>query len=128
MLYDFDIVKDDCKIGDYVRFQKKNKTFDKKGFIPTYSLNVHQIVGKKGRQYQLDNDKAYYPEQLIPAKKGEDMSEIKRKHQTVQQEEKLKKIKQREFDVKDLDKLDKLMVEGKRVRKKKTFGDQFVEK
>ena len=51
---------------DYVRFQKKNKTIDKKGFIPTFSLNVHQIVGKKGRQYKLDNDKAYYPEQLIP--------------------------------------------------------------
>ena len=124
-LYDSDIVKDDYKIGDYVRFQKKNKTFDKKGFIPTYSLNVHQIVGKKGRQYKLDNDKAYYPEQLIPAKKGEDMSEIKRKYQTVQQEEKIKKIKQREFDTKDLD---KFIVEGKRVRKKKTFGDEFVEK
>ena len=26
-LYDSDIVKDDYKIGDYVRFQKKNKTF-----------------------------------------------------------------------------------------------------
>ena len=71
-------------------FDSKRKTFDKKGFIPTYSLNVHQIVGKKGRQYKLDNDKAYYPEQLIPAKKGEDMSEIKRKHQAVQQRRKNK--------------------------------------
>ena len=56
------------------------------------------------------------------------MSEIKRKHQAVQQDEKLKKIKQREFDVKDVKKLDELMVEGKRVRKKKTFGDDFVDK
>ena len=127
-LHDTDLIKYDYKIGDYVRFQKKNKTFDKKGFIPTFSLNVHQIVGKKGRQYKLDNDKAYYPEQLIPAKKGEDISEIKRKHQAVQQEEKIKKIKQREFDVKDVKKLDELMVEGKRVRKKKTFGDDFVDK
>ena len=124
-MYDSDIVKDDYKIGDYVRFQKKNKTFDKKGFIPTYSLNVHQIVGKKGRQHKLDNDKAYYyPEQLIPAKKGEDMSEIKRKHQAVRQEEKIRQIKKREFDTEDLD---KYIVEGKRVRKKKTFGDDFVE-
>ena len=88
-------------------------------------MNVHQIVGKKGRQYKLDNDKAYYPEQLIPAKKGEDMSEIKRNHQAIQQEEKIKKIKQKEFHTKDLD---KFIVEGKRVKKKKTFGDDFVEK
>ena len=73
----------------------------------------------------MDNDKAYYPEQLIPAKKGEDMSEIKRKHQVVQQEEKIRKIKIQEFDREDLD---KNIVEGKRVRKKKTFGDDFVEK
>ena len=115
-------------IGSYVRFQKKTKVFNKKGFTPSFSLNVHQIVGKKGRQYKLDNGKAYYAEQLISAKKGEDMSEIKRKYQTVQQDEKLKKIKQREFDVKDVKKLDELMVEGKRVRKKKTIGDDFVEK
>ena len=88
-------------------------------------MNVHQIVGKEGRQYKLDNDKACYPEQLIPAKKGEDMSEIKRKYQTVQQEEKINKIKLKEFETKDLD---KFIVEGKRVRKKKTFGDDFVEK
>ena len=56
-LYDSDIVRDDYKIGDYVRFQKKNKTFDKKGFIPTYSLNVHQIVGKKGRDKTLMDQK-----------------------------------------------------------------------
>ena len=97
-LYDSDMAKHTYKIGDYIRFQKKNKTFNKKGFIPTYSLNVHQIVGKKGRQYKLDNAKAYYPEQLIPAKKGEDMSEIKRKHQAVQQEEKIRQTKIREFD------------------------------
>ena len=59
-LHDTDMVKDDYKVGDYVQFQKKNKTFDKKGFIPSFSMNVHQIVGKKGRQYKLDNDKAYY--------------------------------------------------------------------
>ena len=95
----------------------------KKGSYP--HLVVHQIVGKKGRQYKLDNDKAYYPEQLIPNKKGEDISEIKRKHQAVQQEEKIKKINQQEFHTKNLD---KFVVEGKRVKKKKTFGDDFVEK
>jgi len=72
-LNESDIMKDNFKINDFVRFKKKNKTFDKKGFIPTYSLNVHKIVGKKGRQYILDNEMTYYPEQLIHAKKGENL-------------------------------------------------------
>ena len=48
-LRDTDLMKYDHKIGDYVRFQKKKKPLIKKGFIPALSLNVHQVIGKKGR-------------------------------------------------------------------------------
>ena len=91
-------------------------------------MTVYKITDIKNNKYVLSNGKSYYEEELIGAKEGEDLSEIKRKHKEAQQEEKLKQIKQREFDVKDLDKLDKLIVEGKRVRKKKTFGEEFVQK
>jgi len=119
-LNESDIMKDNFKINDFVRFRKKNKTFDKKGFIPTYSLNVHKIVGKKVRQYILDNEKAYYPEQLIHAKKGENLSELKKKHQAIQKEERMKRESKKEVTAKDLE---KNVIEGKRQRKKKEFKD-----
>jgi len=78
--------------------------FSTKGFIPPYSLHVHQIVGKKGRQYILDNEKAYYPEQLIHAKKGENLSELKKKHQAIQKEERMKRESKKEVTVMDLEK------------------------
>jgi len=113
---------DDYKIGDYVRFQRKTKTFDKKGFYPTFSLKVYKIKGRKGRQYILEDDKAYYPEQLIHAREGEDLSELKRKHKEAQQEQRMKNEAKKEITAKDLE---KNVVEGKRERKKKTFGDDF---
>jgi len=100
--------------------ERKNKTFNKKGFIPTYSLNVHKIVGKKGRQYILDNEMAYYPEQLIHAKKGENLSELKKKHQAIQKEERMKRESKKEVTAKDFE---KNVIEGKRQRKKKEFKD-----
>ena len=92
------------KIGDSVRAIKVRKTFDKRGFVPTFSMTVYKITDIKNNKYELSNRKSYYEEKLIGAKEGEDLSEIKRKHKEAQQEEKIRRIKKREFDTEDLDK------------------------
>lgn len=50
----------------------------------TYSMKVHEIVGRKGKQFVLDNGKAFYEEQLVKANKEENLSELKRKHKQIQ--------------------------------------------
>jgi hypothetical protein len=53
------------KIGDYVRFLKVRKIFNKKSFKTIYSTNFYKIIGIRGNQYLLDNKRYYYGEQLI---------------------------------------------------------------
>ena len=108
-----------------MRAIKVRKTFDKRGFVPTFSMTVYKITDIKNNKYELSNGKSYFEEELIGAKEGEDLSEIKKKYKEAQQEEKIRQTKIQEFDTEDLD---KFIVEGKRIRKKKTFGDDFVEK
>jgi len=55
--YDTNILQDNFKVNDFVRFLKEKKTFDKKGKLLNIAykglfhfLNVHQIVEKEGVQ------------------------------------------------------------------------------
>jgi len=91
-----------------------------KGFIPTYSLNVHRIVGKFGKSFVLDNGKSFYPEQLVSAKEGDDLKEVKKRYKMIQKEVKHEREKRHEITADDLE---KDVVEGKRVRKKKMFKE-----
>ena len=109
-------------VDDSVRAIKVRKTFDKQGFVPTYTLTVYKIKDIKNNKYVLSNGKSYYEEELIDAKEGENFTTIKKKHEKIQQDEKLNKIIRQEFNTTDID---KLIVQGKRTRKKKTFGDDF---
>lgn len=115
--------KDKYKVGDFVRFMKKDKTFNKKGFVPTYSLNVHKIVEKKGLHYVLDNGKKYYEEQLIKAKEGDNKKKYKTKVEKVKKEEKIKRENKKEFGTEDIK---QFIVEGKRERKpRKRFIEEM---
>jgi len=114
------VSKVNVQIGDFVRFLKKRKTFDKKGFISTYSLNVHRIVGKFEKSFVLDNGKSFYPEQLVPAKEGDDLKEVKKRHKMIQKEMRHEREKRYEITADDLE---RDVVEGKRVRKKKMFKE-----
>ena len=118
MVQGLDLKKTDkrkFKIGDSVRAIKVRKTFDKRGFVPTFSMTVYKITDIKNNKYELSNGKSYYEEELIGAKEGEDLSEIKKKYKEAQQEEKIRQTKIREFDTEDLD---KFIVEGKRIRRR----------
>ena len=115
-----EVPTDGFEIGDFVRFLKKRKTFDKKGFIPTYSLNVHRIVGKFGKSFVLDNGKTFYPEQLISTKEGDDLKEVKKRHKMIQKEQRHEREKRHEITSADLE---KNVVEGKRKRKLTEFKD-----
>ena len=68
------------KVGDYVRAIKKRKEFDKKGFLPTFSLTVHKIENIRNNKYILSNGKTYYKEELVKAKEEENVKELKKKH------------------------------------------------
>ena len=111
-------------VDDSVRAIKVRKTFDKQGFVPTYTLTVYKIKDIKNNKYVLSNGKSYYEEELIHAKEGENFTTIKKKHEKIQQDEKLNKIIRQEFNTTDID---KFIVQGKRTRKKKTFGNDFYE-
>lgn len=63
------------KIGDYVRSLKRRKTFDKRSYVPNYSLTVHQIAGIKNNRYILDNGKKYYKEHLLKVNKKDNYDE-----------------------------------------------------
>jgi hypothetical protein len=113
---DLEDEQDDFKVGDYVRYLKKTKTFDKKGFINKYSYKVHQIIGRKGRQYKLDNNKSFYPEQLIKSKEGNSLEEIQKKHKEVNKKEKKRLDNLKEHGVEDIQ---QFIREGKRARKER---------
>jgi len=115
-----DVWNEKFKFSDFGRYQKRRKQFDKKGFVNTYSMKVHEIVGRKGKQFILDNEKAFYEEQLVKANKEENLSELKRKHKQIQKEQRHEKEKKKEITFEDLE---KNVVEGKRSRKKKEFKD-----
>jgi len=114
-----DISTEGMKVGDFVRYLKKRKQFDKKGFINTYSLNVHRVVGKLGKSFVLDNGKTFYPEQLISTKEGDDLKEVKKRHKMIQKEQRHEREKRNEITSADLENV----VEGKRKRKLTKFKD-----
>jgi hypothetical protein len=107
-------VNNDFLVGDWVRYQKKRKTFDKLGFLHTHSMKTHKIIGQKGLQYILDNNKAFYPEQLVNATEGENMGKLKKKHKEVAHDERIRKERHREITHFDIP---KNVIEGKRTRK-----------
>jgi hypothetical protein len=58
----------------------------------------------------------------VKAKEGEDVTEIKRKHDAVNKEQKIRNESKREITKFDVD---ENVVEGKRIRKKKSYGEDF---
>ena len=57
------------KIRDSVRAIKVRKTFDKRGFVPTFSMTVSKITDIKNNKYELSNGKSYYEEEERRKKK-----------------------------------------------------------
>jgi hypothetical protein len=89
-------------VGDHVRHKLKRRTFDKKGFTPTFSLTVYKIQSISNNKYNISNGKSYYSEELVKAKESEDMIDIKRKHDVVNKEDKIRKESKREVTKHDL--------------------------
>jgi hypothetical protein len=83
---------DILNIGDNVRSIKKRKTFDKWGFVPQYSIKLHQIIDKKGRKYKLDNGRLYYPEYLIKVEKTDDNTNNEKYRKEIKENKKRMKI------------------------------------
>jgi hypothetical protein len=108
------------KVGDYVRSIKRRKTFDKKAFTPTFSLTVHKIDRIKNGKYTLSNGKTYYEEELVKAKKGEDLKDVKKKNKTLKREEKIKRENLQEFGTSNLE---QFIRSDKRKRKPKKRFD-----
>jgi hypothetical protein len=104
------------KVGDYVRALKKRKVFDKKGFKEIFSHTVHQITSIHNNKYTLDNGKTYYAEELVRAKEGENLKEIKKKHKEVNKKEKKRLDNLKEHGVQDIQ---QFIREGKRVKKER---------
>lgn len=104
------------KVGDFVRAVKKRKTFDKRGFVPTFSLTVHRVESIKNNKYLLSNGKTYYEEELVKAKEGEDLKEVKKRHKRIQREEKIDRENLQEFGTKDIN---QFIRKGKRERRAK---------
>lgn len=50
-------ISNNFEIGDYVRIKNKEKIFDKKSFLPKYSVQIYEIMNKEGNQYILKNIK-----------------------------------------------------------------------
>src|SRR5690606_13205571 len=53
------------KIGDIVRYKKTRGTFDKRGFVPTFSAKLHKIEKINNNKYLLSNGRSYYAEELV---------------------------------------------------------------
>lgn len=94
---------DKFKVGDFVRFMKKEKALEKKGFVPKYSLNVHKIIDKKGLHYILDNGKKYYEEQLLKTKEGQNKKGFKQEVKQMKKDEKIKRDTKKEFGTNDIE-------------------------
>ena len=110
------------QIGDQVRFLKVKKTFDKHGFIPSYSQTIHTITKINNNKYQLENGKDYYPEELVKVssiatnpipENIETFDELYEKNKKIEKFEK----KQREEFLQNNDEVQKQIIEGKRTRK-----------
>ena len=111
------------KVGDYVRAIKKRKQFDKKGFLPTFSLTVHKIENIRNNKYTLSNGKTYYEEELVKANEGENVKELKKKHERIKKDEKRDRENVKEFGVKDIQ---QFIRSDKRERKlRKRFIEEF---
>lgn len=108
------------KVGNHVRSIKRRRTFDKKSFVPTFSLTVHKIESIKNGKYTLSNGKTYYEEELVRAKEGEDLKDVKKKNKTIKRDEKIKRENRQEFGTSDLQ---QFIRTGKRERKEKKRFD-----
>jgi len=116
--------EDEFEIGDWVRHEKQRKTFDKKGFVENYSIKLYQIKEKRGNKYLLSNGKLYFPHNLIKAdKEKHELKKLKPELKQAIKEKQFEKEKRKEVTSADVA---KFVVEGKRERKKKTFGEDFV--
>ena len=94
-------IKRKFKVGDYVRAIKKRKTFDKRGFIPTYTETVYKIEEIKNNKYTLNNGKQSYEEELIPAKENETFNSFKQLMDNINVENAVNRSLQKEFDQKN---------------------------
>lgn len=115
-IVDIDVVNDTkFKIGDNVRFLRVRKLFDKKAFMPVYSLDVHKIIDRKGHKFKLDNGNYYYEEQLIHG--TEDSSNnFDKIHTTNAKNERTKRLIRQDFGM-PVDDVSKQIIDTKRVRK-----------
>jgi hypothetical protein len=90
------------KVGDMIRAEKVRKVFDKRGFVPTYTLKTHAIVKFKNNKYQLENGKWYYEEQLIRANEDVNFEKFKKEIKIVNKEQKHDRHMQSELGTKDI--------------------------
>lgn len=93
--------QDKFTIGNLVRFKRVRKTFDKKAFEPIFSISVHRVVGKSGHQYELDNGKFYYDNQLINATEQKDDTEYQKQILQNDKSNKIERGNLKEFGIKD---------------------------
>lgn len=112
------------KIGDHVRSLKVRKTFDKKSFVPSYSLTVHTVKDIQNNRYVLDNGKVYYEEQLLKVNKNEGnrFDDYKQQIKQVDAEDKKKRNIEKDFQEKIEDVQKQVLPErAKRNRKQTSF-------
>lgn len=109
---------DKFKIGDVVRYKKKMKVFDKKGFLPTYSLQTHKIVSVYKNRYILDNNKTFYEDELI---KGTGVNaEFKKKMKENQREMKSERLNKIDFKM-PIEQIENQIIGTKRNRKQTKY-------
>jgi hypothetical protein len=104
-------------VGDMVRYQKKRKVFDKRGFKPTFSVKIYQIVGIRNNKYELNNGRSYYEEELVKATTEPLHLESSYRLMKLNKKENKAERQLREEFKKPVEEIHKQIVQGKRTRK-----------
>jgi len=106
------------KVGDLVRYKRKRKVFDKKGYLPTYSLDTHKIVSVYKNRYTLDNDKVFYGDELINGTSSSNSFKTKLKEN--KKEMKAERLNKIDFKM-PIEQIQGHILDSKRQRKHTTY-------
>ncbi len=86
-------------VGDTVRHVKSRNTFDKRGFVPTFTSQVYKIVKKRGNKYELINGRTFYAEELVKTTENSQESTFDEQYDNNQQTERFERKQREEFGV-----------------------------
>ena len=108
------------KVGDKVRYKLKRKMFDKRNFLPTYSLTLHKIINVNHNRYTLDNNKIYYTDELIMGNENNNDLSFDNKLKQNKQEIKAEQLNKIDFKM-PIEQIESQKLDTKRSRKKTKY-------